>query len=166
MLEKKVCLLGAFAVGKTSLVQQFVSGMFSESYHTTIGVTIQKKIVETAQETVSLIIWDIYGEDEFQKVRQSYLRGASGYLVVVDATRRATLTTACELYRLTQETQGSYPCIMILNKSDLRDQWEIHETDLAPLQQEGWTIKICSAKTGDGVEEAFSSLTESMLAES
>ena len=163
MLQKKICLLGAFAVGKTSLVQQFVSGIFSDTYQTTIGVTIEKKMISINQNTVSLIIWDIYGEDEFQKIRQSYLRGASGYIVVVDATRRFTLDTACELHRMTEESQGSLPCIMILNKMDLQEEWEIRDTDLTPLLEQGWTIIKCSAKTGDGVEMALSSLAEKML---
>lgn len=163
MLQKKICLLGAFAVGKTSLVQRFVSGIFSDIYQTTIGVTIEKKMLATNGDTISLIIWDIYGEDEFQKIRQSYLRGASGYIVVVDVTRRLTLTTACELHRITEESQGSLPCVMILNKSDLQAQWEITDTDLNPLREQGWTIITCSAKTGDGVDVAFSSLAEKML---
>ena len=37
MIQKKICLLGGFAVGKTSLIRRFVTGMFSELYQTTIA---------------------------------------------------------------------------------------------------------------------------------
>ena len=91
MIQKKICMLGGYAVGKTSLVSRYVSSMFSEKYMTTIGVKIDKKGVDTEKDRVELVIWDIYGQDDFQKVRMSYLRGASGYLLVLDGTRGGTL---------------------------------------------------------------------------
>ena len=75
MIQKKICLLGGFAVGKTSLIRRFVTGMFSELYHTTIGVTIEKKTLLVGDQDVTLMIWDLYGEDDFQNMRESYLRG-------------------------------------------------------------------------------------------
>ena len=67
MIQKKICMLGAFAVGKTSLVKQYVSGIFSEKYHTTVGVKIDKKMVEVDGQSMTLILWDLHGEDEFSK---------------------------------------------------------------------------------------------------
>ncbi|HET7777303.1 MAG TPA: EutP/PduV family microcompartment system protein, partial [Rudaea sp.] len=64
MLQKKICLLGAFGVGKTSLTQRFVSSIFSDKYLTTVGVKIDKKAVDVGATPVSLVIWDIAGEDE------------------------------------------------------------------------------------------------------
>ena len=84
MIQKKVCMLGGTGVGKTSLVSQFVTSLFSDSYMTTIGVKVDKKVVAVEDREVTLVLWDIYGEDEFQTVRPSYLRGASGYLLVAD----------------------------------------------------------------------------------
>ncbi len=78
MISKKVCLLGGFAVGKTSLVARFVHGVFSEKYLTTIGVKIDKRSMTVDDDELDLVIWDIYGEDDYQRVRMSYLRGASG----------------------------------------------------------------------------------------
>ena len=86
-LKKKICLIGAFAVGKTSLVRRFVHSIFSEKYHTTVGVMIDKKQVNVNGLPVDLIIWDLHGEDDFQSVRMSYLRGASGCFYVADGTR-------------------------------------------------------------------------------
>ena len=101
MIEKKICMLGSFAVGKTSLVTRFVTSIFSDRYLTTIGVKIDKKIVSLAGRDITLIVWDIHGDDEFQRIRTSYLRGASGYLLVVDGTRRDTLATAMGLRDIT-----------------------------------------------------------------
>ena len=57
-----------------------VHGIFSDKYLTTIGVKIDKKPISLLRGEMELILWDIYGEDEFQKVRMSYLQGASAYL--------------------------------------------------------------------------------------
>ena len=86
MLQKKVCMLGSFAVGKTSLVRRFVESIYSDVYQTTVGVKIDKKNVQVNEKEVSLVLWDIYGEDDYQKMRWTYLRGASGYLLVAWAT--------------------------------------------------------------------------------
>ena len=66
MIKKKICMLGAFAVGKTSLVQRFVNSIFSEKYQTTIGVKIDQKLVQTGDTEVNLMLWDIHGEDNYQ----------------------------------------------------------------------------------------------------
>ena len=97
MIQKKICMLGGFGVGKTSLVSRFVTSIFSDTYLPTIGVKIDKKSIGVDAHEMTLMLWDIYGQDEFQTVRDSYLRGASGYLLVADGTRHATLETAAAL---------------------------------------------------------------------
>ena len=158
-------MLGAFAVGKTSLVQQYVHSLFSDKYHTTVGVKVDKKSVAVKGTPVDLILWDIYGEDEFQQVRTSYLRGASGCLLVVDGTRRYTLDTAHALVERTRKTVGNIPMVFVFNKTDLMDQWEIEMDHLKDTAQKGFVVIQTSAKEGTAVEEAFSSLAEMMLKE-
>ncbi len=160
MIQKKVCMLGAFAVGKTSLVARFVKSIFSEKYHTTVGVKIDKKVVAGENGDINLILWDLYGEDDFQKVRMSYLRGSSGYILVVDGTRAATLDTAIGLNRNVEEAVGVLPFVVVLNKSDLTQEWEIDEGRVSQLAAQGWSFIRGSAKTGEGVEEAFQLLVE------
>jgi hypothetical protein len=163
MISKKVCMLGGFAVGKTSLVGRFVRSIFSEKYLTTVGVKIDKKTVAVPGNDVDLVLWDIYGEDDFQKMRASYLRGASGYLLVVDGTRRATLDTARDLHRLAVDTVGPVPFLVLVNKADLVDQWELDHDALTAMSRDGWVAVQTSAKTGEGVEEAFTRLAVAML---
>ncbi|HZS10282.1 MAG TPA: Rab family GTPase [Blastocatellia bacterium] len=163
MIQKKVCMLGTFAVGKTSLVSRFVKSIFSEKYHTTVGVKIDKKSVTVGDEEVVLLLWDIHGEDEFQKIRVSYLRGTAGYLLVADGTRRATLDAAEELHRSLGAITGEVPFILLVNKADLADEWETDRGALDALAARGWTVIKTSAKTGLGVEEAFATLARRML---
>jgi small GTP-binding protein len=155
-------MLGSFAVGKTSLVRRFVQGIFSEKYHTTIGVKIDKKVVSVDDRNVNLILWDIHGEDDFQEVKPAYLVGSSGYLLVVDGTRLHTVETAVSLQKLAEDTAGDIPFIVLVNKSDLSDQWEIDETTLEKLTGRGWHMIYTSAKSGEGVEDAFIELAKRM----
>lgn len=162
-LKKKVCMLGAFAVGKTSLVRRFVFSIFDERYQTTIGTTVEKSELVVDDRRVVLLLWDIFGEDEFQRVRTSYLRDAAGCLLVVDATRGATLDTALELQRRVEDTSPGVACVFVVNKSDVSDGADVDEARLAELVENGATVVRTSAKTGDGVAEAFELLTRRML---
>lgn len=164
MLEKKICMLGTLAVGKTSLVRRFIEGIYSEDYHTSIGVKVDKKLVrEAGQAEVTLLLWDIYGEDRFQHVQPSYWRGMFGYLLVADGTRRNTLDEALALNQRVIDTGLKVPAVLLVNKADLADQWEIGDDRLAQLTQGGWEIMRTSAKTGENVDAAFSRLTLKML---
>jgi hypothetical protein len=158
MIQKKICLLGAFAVGKTSLVARFVKSIYSDQYITTVGVKVDKKTVKVDDREINLIVWDLAGEDEFQKVQMSYLSGASGYLLVADGTRLNTLETARMLRERVNENAGKLPFILIINKADLELEWEIDDQALAECEAQGWTVIKASAKTGEGVEEAFTAL--------
>jgi small GTP-binding protein len=163
MIQKKICLLGGFGVGKTSLVAQYVHSIFSDKYLTTIGVKIDKKSVAVDQAEVELVIWDIYGHDDFQKLRTSYLRGAAGYLLVVDGTRKATLQTADDVRRLTEDAIGPVPFVLAVNKADLREQWQIDADAIDERRHAGWHVVETSAKTGDMVEGVFATLARAML---
>jgi small GTP-binding protein len=165
MIQKKVCMLGGFAVGKTSLVARFVSSIFSEKYLSTVGVKIDKKVVSVDGRDTMLLLWDIYGQDDFQTVQPAQLRGMAGYLLVVDGTRRATLDTARLLHEKAKTVAGDVPFVVVINKSDLASSWEIDDVAFFKLVEQGWRIAKTSAKTGDGVEHAFESLTRAMLNE-
>ena len=165
MLQKKICMLGSFSVGKTSLVRRFVESIFSEAYHTSIGVKVDKKLVRVNDEDVTLVLWDIHGEDVYQKIRMSYLRGMSGYLLVVDGTRNQTLDDALALNERVIQEAGKVPAILVFNKSDLVDTWEIDSARESELAAAGWNICRASAKTGDSVEEVFSQLAAATLIE-
>lgn len=156
-------MLGSFAVGKTSLVRRFVESIYSDVYQTTVGVKIDKKNVQVNEKEVSLVLWDIYGEDDYQKMRWTYLRGASGYLLVADGTRKATLEKAVSMEQKVREEAGAIPFVLVINKSDLIRDWEIDPALESQLAAQGWSIQRSSAKTGEGVEQSFSLLARKML---
>ncbi|MBL8150970.1 MAG: GTP-binding protein [Blastocatellia bacterium] len=163
MIQKKICMLGAFAVGKTSLVARYVKSMFSEKYLTTVGVKIEKKLVKVDNQDVMLMLWDLAGEDEFNKVQTSYLRGSSGFILVIDGTRHTTLDVALNLQKNLQESFGKLPFILVFNKADLVNEWEIDPGTIEMLQASGNIVFRSSAKTGQNVEEVFLTLAEMMV---
>ncbi|MEZ5345546.1 MAG: Rab family GTPase [Pyrinomonadaceae bacterium] len=163
MIQKKVCMLGATGVGKTSLVRQFVQTIFSEKYHSTVGVKIDKKIVKTEGEEVSMILWDVQGEDEQYSIRPSFLRGASGFLLIVDLTRKETLTSALAILEMVKREIGDLPFFVLMNKNDLADDFQISDSTIRTLSIEETRIIRTSAKTGENVEQAFKHLAKEML---
>ena len=165
MIQKKICMVGAFGVGKTSLVARYVHSIFSEKYQTTVGVKIDKKLVHSRGEAVTLVLWDLAGEDALTTVKPAQIKGASGYILVVDGLRRQTLETAIDLQRRVTEVLGNAPFVCVLNKADLRETWEIQPADLEPLAAQRWVVIETSAKTGAGVEELFRALTDTMMQE-
>lgn len=163
MIQKKICMLGAFATGKTSLVRRLVESIFSEKYLTTVGVRISKKKIEIDGRTITLVLWDIHGEDRFQVVEGSYLRSAAGYLLVADGTRRETVKVALELHERASSLLGPVPALFLLNKRDLGALWELTDEDREYASALGLELLETSAKTGDNVEAAFDRLARRML---
>ena len=163
MFKMKVCMLGAFAVGKTSLVQQYVNSIFSEKYQTTLGVKIDKKSLQVNGQQLELILWDLAGEDEFMEVRSSYLRGSSAVILVADGTRAETLDIAIKLKQKAFREVGEIPFILLINKKDLIENWTIDQLTLKQLENDGWYILKTSAKDSENVEGAYQVLAQQLL---
>ena len=153
-------MVGEFGVGKTSLVRRFVDSIFDERYLSTVGVKIDRKDVTVGSTPVTLMLWDLAGEDELAPLRISHLRGASGYILVVDGCRATSFAKAIELQRRIAEQLGPLPFVLVLNKADFRDRWEVRDAAVAEL---GWSTFETSAKAGKGVEEMFLALAASLL---
>jgi small GTP-binding protein len=163
MISKKICVLGGFSVGKTSLIERFVHSLFSDKYLSTVGVKISKKMLRIDGTEVTLVLWDLEGKDSHTDVNFSYLRGAMGFFVVADGTRKETLEMAVSLRETALRVAGDIPSCFLLNKADIREKWEVTDAMLASLAERGLPVLLTSAKTGEGVEEAFVALTRNML---
>jgi small GTP-binding protein len=163
MIQKKVCMVGLFGTGKTSLVQRFVTSLFSERYLSTVGVKIDRKPVELEGASVTLVLWDLAGRDSHEDITPSYLRGSHAILYVADGTRRETCDQLPELRQLVRDAAGEVPSVLAVNKADLQDRWALQGGDEAALAKE-WDIVRTSAKTGEGVEEAFRRIARGTLA--
>jgi small GTP-binding protein len=157
--SSKVCIVGDFAVGKTSTVERFVNNQFSERYLTTIGVKVDTREVDLGDDlTLKLVLWDVAGTDRFGDIEFAYLRGASGLILVADGTRGDTVSVALALRAQAEERYGALPSVFLLNKSDLTRDWEVSAADADALRAECGELFITSAKTGENVALAMHEL--------
>ena len=152
MISKKVILTGSFGVGKTSLFNQFLHSRFSEKYLTTIGVKVDKKVINIDGKELSMIIWDIAGEVAQDKVPTTYFLGASGIIYVFDLTRPSTFKNLLpDLEYLQEMTKGAVVKI-VGNKKDLVTPEELAKVlEDVPAEVDITT----SAKTGENVDHLF-----------
>jgi small GTP-binding protein len=162
MIQKKICLLGATGVGKTSLVKQYVDGIFSEKYLTTIGVKIDKKEVTLPTTSVQLMLWDIEGIDRYCGFQPKYLRGASAYILVADQTRSQSLIEGFEIQQMVKAV-ADIPGVLAINKVDLDASWHWSNTEVEKIQSNFDFTFNTSAKTGLGVEQLFSKLASMLV---
>ena len=163
-LRRKVCLLGAPGVGKTSLVRRFVEDQFEEGRDSSIAMEISKGIVEVDDISLEMMLWDPEGSEAWGQYNRSFISGASGLVFVVDATKPRTLDHLLEAQTKGRGFIGSRPAVLILNKVDLMGDFALPKAQVDAASKLNWYLLQASAKSGDHVREAFAKLAELMLA--
>ena len=160
MISKKVAMLGMWGVGKTSLVQQFVNSIYDEKYLSTLGVKVDKKVVDVEATDVNMMLWDIAGAEDHFSVPLHYIKGSAGYLLVMDGTRKESLEVGMDLVNVVSDGVGDVPFVPVVNKCDL--DWEMTDDDISAAFGDVVWFKS-SAKTGENVDLAFETLAAKML---
>ncbi|MHA1299442.1 MAG: Rab family GTPase [Candidatus Helarchaeota archaeon] len=163
----KINILGEPAVGKTSLVKKFVTEKFSEEYKSTMGANIYLKNVELAGTRIKLTLWDLAGQDKWSSLQEVYFQGAQGALMVYDVTRKSTynqLETRWmgELEKYVKEP--NFQTILVANKMDLENKEVSHDEGLELMKRiNAKDFVETSAKTGEKVDEAFTTLAKLLI---
>jgi small GTP-binding protein len=168
LLKKKICLLGSFAVGKTSLIERFVYDRFDEKYLTTIGVKISQKILPPIHDhrssqmiQHSFLIWDIAGLEKFDRMVKNYFRGAAAALAVADLTRPDTIGDLRDLCDKFLAVNPDASLVVLGNKLDI---FHDNQDTLVELEKTAahyaTDFRLTSAKTGEHVERAFIVLSQ------
>jgi small GTP-binding protein len=161
-IQKKVCLLGDFAVGKTSLIRRYVEGRFDENYLTTVGVVVSRKMIEYTTFKINLLIWDLAGGRDFSE--SSYLTGTAGAFLVCDLTRTTTLESLRLNAEQVRQANPSVKLFVLANKYDLFEDRVISDEQLFAIAQPlEASLEFTSAKTGYGVEVAFKSVADALM---
>ena len=158
---RKACLLGDGAVGKTSLVRRFVEDIFDDKYLMTFGTKVTKKVMEIGDTDLTIMLWDVLGQKGTKSLQSAYYRGANGAILVCDITREETIRNLSIWKEEFQSVVGKMPVIVVANKCDI-------EADTGTVLKEigdllGIEVLFTSAKTGEGVEEAFQALGQIIL---
>ncbi len=167
-ISRKVCLLGDFAVGKTSLVRRFVYELYDDRYINTIGVKVSRRTVAIPHGDriveITMVLWDVAGSEEFEQVRVSYLRGAAGAVLVCDLTRPETLESLRSYAEVMLNVNPDARLVLAANKRDLLDQQKLSRAEVEALATElNAPYYLVSAKTGKGVDALFRHLGRLLL---
>ena len=171
-ISKKMCMIGDFGVGKTSLIRRFVDRQFSDEYLSTVGVKISSKIItlenikQQENVTAKLLIWDLEGHTKFKGIAPTYLQGASGVLIVADVSRTETVERISEHVKLFSSINPKGSIIIALNKVDLIDEEKLAllvEISHSIGQDKVIAVYTTSAKTGKDVDEIFHKLAYTMV---
>lgn len=170
-LSKKICLLGDFAVGKTSLVRRFVYDLFDDKYLSTIGVKVSRKIITVAHKQdlveLTIMLWDLAGSEEFTHMWASYLRGASAVMLVGDLTRPETFDALSRYVSDLDRAGPRPPLLLAANKADLlgdSDEDQVFVQQIQALAEAlAAPLYLTSALSGQEVENAFRHLGRIMV---
>ncbi|MFW9771960.1 MAG: Rab family GTPase [Candidatus Thorarchaeota archaeon] len=167
----KIVILGDNAVGKTSLINQYVQHIFEIDYKPSIGVNIVIKELDLDDLNVKirLILWDIAGQSKYDLSRNLFFQGSQGAFLVYDMTRPRTFKNIKEkwLNDLQRFAKKDVVFHLIANKNDLTDLKKISTDEgerLAEMLAASYFFET-SAKSGENVEEAFEKLVYMMLKE-
>lgn len=168
ILKRKICLIGYYGSGKSSLINRFVNDKFDESYKSSIGVTLTHKTVicnnKTNSSKLNLLIWDLEGEGQSSEVPVDYFQGASGAIIVTDLKREETIEAIPELIEKFKSVSPNAKIVLAGNKVDLCNDGfngvEVFKEKIGALK---FKYFLTSAKTNENVEECFSSLAEMMI---
>ena len=162
----KLILGGDGGVGKTSMVHRFVEDSFQTDYKSTIGTSIMKKECdfEGLSSKVRFVIWDLAGQSQFKRVRQTYVENAEAGIVVFDVTRKETFDNLENWHNEIKEASPSISLVLVGNKIDLTDDRQVTTEDGQALAQKlGLTYIETSAKNGTNIQDAFKMLALQMI---
>ncbi len=156
MISAKVMLLGDIGVGKTSLARRCVFDKFDGDYKSTIGVDVLTHDLALGPacdgDVLRLVLWDTDGDFGSRIFETVYLAGATGAIIVADASRPGTLVKMTTLADHFEQGFPGRPCVMIVNKIDLAPRPSM---ELARRAGNAGELLYSSAKTGEGVTELF-----------
>lgn len=120
-LAVKVLIVGNGAVGKSSLIQRYCKGIFTNEYKKTIGVDFLEKQIDIGEYNLRLMIWDTAGQEEFDSITRAYYRDAAACVVAFSTTDIASFNAVESWIKKVEDEVGSIPMVLIQNKCDLMD---------------------------------------------
>ena len=164
IIKKKICLLGSYGVGKTSLVRRFVYNLFDDQYLSTIGVKVSQKLLPQDKKTgmqFNFLIWDLEGFEQSSSMTKNYYTGASAAIVVADLTRIDTIETIPKNIIPFKKVNPNAIVLIAGNKNDLvQNESSAKSTLIKMANQEDIPYYFTSALNGENVENCFTTLSK------
>jgi len=167
----KVIILGDSGVGKTSLMNRYVSDKFSQQYKATIGADFLTKEINIDDKAVTLQIWDTAGQERFQSLGTAFYRGADCCILVFSITDQKTFENLSGwadefLQHASPQQPQDFPFVCIGNKVDLEDKRVVDKSRAEhwiKSRNENIAFFEASAKMAVKVEDSFRHLAKEAL---
>lgn len=162
----KIVVIGNGAVGKTSLIKKFTKGTFEKDYIKTIGAQLSNYIKEIHGDTIRLLFWDIAGQEDFNFLQHLFYKESKAAIIVYSLEENElgqnSFTHIKNWCQEVKEYCGDIPIVLFANKVDLVDENSIDTAQIQTLVDEYnfLYLSLTSAKTGQGVIEAFNAIIE------
>jgi len=165
ILTYKICVFGDIGVGKTTLINRYLTNEFHENIRSTLGAAIHIKLLDIKNGKVTLQVWDFGGEYKFRFLIPTYAQGSSGGIFVFDLTNYKSLTNIIKWLPEVKKVAGDMPILMVGSKLDLKEQRVCDKEEALDLKElhKLQTYIECSSKTGENVEIIFSFLLREIL---
>ena len=171
VIAKKICLVGDFAVGKTSLIRRFVDRQFDDQYLTTVGMKLSRKNIvlnanQKGEKKVDLLIWDLEGQTQFKGIAPTYLQGSAGGILVADVTRLETIEHLENHIQSFSRINPTGLIVIAFNKVDLISEKKLEKIiNQSNFSENKNIIKryLTSAKTGNHVDDMFLTLATHII---
>jgi small GTP-binding protein len=153
----KIVVVGASAVGKSSIVQRLVQGTFTEDGTTTCGADFYTYSCPVNNDNVKLQIWDTAGQERFRSISKSYFRNAVGAVLVYDITNMTSFDQLAEWLNDLQTLAAPNAYILLVgNKADLESQRQVGADSIKEFAERQHLEAIeTSALSGKNVKEGF-----------
>jgi len=165
----KVIILGDSGVGKTSLMNQYVSRKFSSHYKATIGADFLTKEVMVDDKLVTMQIWDTAGQERFQSLGVAFYRGADCCVLVFDVNVAKSFEHIDNwreefLSQAAPRNKEAFPFVLLGNKIDLENRAVTQKRAQAWCQTNGnIPFYETSAKEAINVDQAFQTIAKNAL---
>ncbi|MBD3191072.1 MAG: GTP-binding protein [Candidatus Heimdallarchaeota archaeon] len=127
----KVVIAGKGGIGKTTLCKTATSKINDpinfEEYKLTIGVQFFTLPCQTSAGWVSLSIWDLAGQEQFEIILNHFLRGTRGIILAYDSTSMDSYMSLHQTWipLITKNCNNGIPILMVSMKNDLPDSREV-----------------------------------------
>jgi len=164
----KITIVGDGGVGKTSLIKKFTKGTFEKDYMQTIGAQFSRYDMEIDGDLINLIFWDIAGQDDFKFLHPLFYRESKGCIIVFSLEENdlgeESFSHIEDWHNELKKHCGDIPVVLFANKVDLIEETNLIKTNIQEIVRENDFLGyfLTSAKTGQGVHEAFKTIIEKL----
>ena len=151
----KIVFLGNSAVGKTSIISQYIFNSCVSDHQSTIGIDYFTKTVLVDDKSIRLLIWDTAGQEKFSSQITSYLHNSTISILVYDITQKSSFESMQKWHK-TILNSGDPHLVVVGNKVDLESQRQISYEDGEKYSNSiGASFIETSAKTPINISELF-----------